>query len=164
MIFRGYFIYHLRSWSFLPSYSEPMVPPMTRDLSSDSIMSVETISLSPNHSYTPHPSYLQLFPAAWKGFGQWPWNQQMQSPPSSAQSDLFLQQYIHLWLHWPLPTVQPLTSLPEMDFRQHIVCVAMQRGGRQKDRGEKLDRKIKMSVRLLNWCRSVRGRCIGVDE
>lgn len=81
--------------------------------------------------------------------------------PADALSSLlctdwpFYQQYVCLWLHWPLPTVQPLTSLPEMDFR-HTTCASMQRGDWRRAEGGNASQKpengsLIVKLTLKNW-------------
>ena len=69
-------------------------------------MSTDSISLHPSFLYPfslypPMPFIHDRSLPSQKRW-QWPWNQH--SPPLSAQWP-FLRQYIHLWLHWPLPRV-----------------------------------------------------------
>lgn len=72
----------------------------------------------------------------------------------------FLRQYIHLWLHWPLPTVQPQPSLRSGPAYGTILCAPMQRRSWQRTEGKagQKKKKMKIAVMLENWRWGGRGR------
>lgn len=155
-------------WSFLPSCPELLESPQpTRDLSPQNIMSTETISLSPSFLHTPlsiHPSPLfSCSLLSQKAVA-------VALKPADALSSLlctewpFPQQYIHLWLHWPLPTVQPPLISPRSGLQTaHCLCIHAERKP-TKDRGKSWTGKWKWQLRCKIDA-EVEGECtVGFHE
>lgn len=65
----------------------------------------------------------------------------------------FPQQNIHLWLHWPLPTVQPQSSLRN-GLQRYIVCASMQIVGwqrKEENAGQKNGNSSYAVKLMLKW-------------